>query len=102
MLRGAVALPATLALEILAQGAMTLLVEPGQDPENQAEAPVQGFLAAIDDARLPEPTQALCAGETLIVEVRRRGGLGRLLRLEGSLWRGDEQVASARLTVARG
>ena len=93
--RDAAALPSTLVLEILAQGALALLAGGGETPK-------EAILAAIDDARLPSPDQPLRPGDTLEVEVRSRRGLGSLLRLETVLWRDDEVVASARLTVAQG
>ncbi len=86
------ALPAVLAIEILAQAAVIALPQSGG-------AEGQGLLAGIDDARFERP---LAPADTLIARFHIERRFGQLLKVRGSLrsTESNDPVASASLYLA--
>jgi hypothetical protein len=89
-LRGGSAFGAPWLVEATAQAA-ALVPRPGDD------APVQLYLAGIDDCRLERLPKA---GETLEFELRREGGLGKLVRVGAVVRSNGETVGVLTLVLA--
>jgi predicted hotdog family 3-hydroxylacyl-ACP dehydratase len=93
-LRGADALPALLAVEVLAQAALVALPGPSADG---APSPRAGQLAGLEDVRLHS---ALRPGDRLIARATLRGRLGPLVKVHAELRRGDQTVVAGDLLLA--
>ncbi len=79
--RDAAAYPDAWGIEILAQAAIVLLPHEGEGG--------RGLLAGVDDARYYQRGQA---GDTLRIELERKGQFGRLVKVSGRLLLDDETV----------
>jgi predicted hotdog family 3-hydroxylacyl-ACP dehydratase len=91
--RGAGALPAFLAVEVMAQAALVALPAPDQ----ATDAPRGGLLAGVEAVRLLVP---LRAGDRLVARAAVLARLGPLIKVRAELLRGAEVVADAQLLIA--
>jgi 3-hydroxymyristoyl/3-hydroxydecanoyl-(acyl carrier protein) dehydratase len=95
-LRGAGELPATLAVEALAQAAIAALAPAqGDDADRGASG---GVLAGIDSVRFHA---ALVAGDRLEARATLLGRLGALVKVHAELRRGDVIVVEGDLLLAQ-
>lgn len=82
--------PGPLLVEMLAQAGAFL--------EEGSLHGAQVFLAAVPEARFPEPARA---GDRLRLEVRRAGAFAGLTKLEGTVTSGGRELCAATLLVKR-
>ena len=82
-----------LLVEAMSQAAALAFLPAGGEA---AAAPAVGYLAAVRDFRARAP---VVPGDTLTVQVAISGRFGRLVRVEGTVERDGEELASAQLTL---
>lgn len=95
LLRSGEGLSPVLLLELLAQTALVML-----STRSEPTASTRGYLVGIDRAELPSPGIRLTAGDDLRAVVRPAGSFAGLVRLDGEVWRGEDKLLGARLSLA--
>lgn len=92
--RGVDQIPFGLCLEMLAQGALSLL---HQGPEGGGSGDAMGLLAGIDEAEMLRPIEP---GDQLRISVRLVGRFGPLIKAAGQIGEDDQPYVRAMLLLA--